>query len=210
MTKEMCQHFGKESTCKSRLFSLYYKPFYITFITKHIMFNFQGLTNSQIQVTDIKVMAASKVKLGQSALDFLKLNDDARRIVVDKDLTSGKLYIASVPVTKDDKGNVTSPGRSVSKDGVFGHQAISHTLGGQYSEWEIKKESGQEFQGITYYEIVETVNGERKRSEISGKETEQEKMDNIKANMLQNFDEVIEDDAVTTKVDTDLTTVGNF
>jgi hypothetical protein len=139
------------------------------------MFNFQGLTNTQIQTTDIKVMAANRIKLGQPALNFLDLAD--ARVVVDKDLSSGKLYIAAVPVEKNEEGKVISTGRPVNKDGVFGHQTISHVLGGQYSEWEINKDSGQEFQGVTYYEITETVNGAEKRAELNkaaGLSTEEE------------------------------------
>lgn len=133
------------------------------------MFNFQGLGSTQIQTTDIKVMSASKIKLGQPLMDFLELNPETSRVFIDKDVTSNKFWIAAIPVVTDpsDAKKVISAGKKISADGSFGNANINYALGGQYSEYSVSKSEGVESDGITYYPLTKTVDGATKRAELA-------------------------------------------
>lgn len=132
------------------------------------MFNFTGEMNSQIQLVDIKIMANNRIKLGQPAVDLLELDDtDAKRLFLEKDRMSNRYWIAAIPVEKDADDNVISKGKKINKNGAFGHQTLNHALGGQYSEWTISRDEVQEFEGVNYYPINQTVIGAKKRAELA-------------------------------------------
>jgi len=123
------------------------------------MFNFVGIQKSKIvQKEDIKVFANNAVKVGDNAIKKLGLNRVEHRLFIDKDI-SGKMYIAAMPIVKNEEGKVVSAGRQLNDNYRFTHARIANELGDNHSAWMIQGE-GQEFEGVVYYEIVQTVKGE--------------------------------------------------
>lgn len=123
------------------------------------MFNFVGIQKSKIiQKEDVKVFANNAVKLGDNAIKKLGLNRVEHRLFIDKDI-SGKMYVAAMPIVKNEEGKVVSAGRQLNDNHRFTHARIANELGDNHSVWMIEGE-GQEFEGVTYYEIVQTVKGE--------------------------------------------------
>ena len=130
------------------------------------MFNFQGTSAKQIQTIAIKVLSAPRVKLGTPAMEILGFGHNTHRLFIDKDLNTKKIYIAAIENVTNEEGKVISGGRPVNKEGNFGHAGTNHLLGGQYSEWDIDVESAMEVDGVTYFELTESVNGADKRAEL--------------------------------------------
>lgn len=128
------------------------------------MFNFQNLTNTRgtgistnANEADIKVFANNRIRVNLTGRAKIGLEGD-RNILIQKNMEDNKLYIASVD--KD-----SGVGRPVNNKGEFNHALLNEQLGGQHSEWEIVGE-GNEFQGVKYFELQQTKNGEEERNKI--------------------------------------------
>lgn len=135
------------------------------------MFNFDSLenvTNKLIQLSDVKVFANDKIRIGEDARKKLNLTE-GRNIIIQR--AGSTLVIAS---TAADSGN----GRSVNTKGEFMHQGLAHILGGAKSEWAITGD-GQTHPatGDVYYALENTVNGaqERAKNPVSDDEAKEEK-----------------------------------
>lgn len=161
-------------------------------------FNFAGLATKRIAKVDLKVLAGSRFKLGTEAMELLGITgDDTVRLFLDKDISSGKFFVAGIPVVKqevDGKEKVVTPGMYVNKDGIFSQGTLNLALGGQHTELEILKDTAIENGGVTYYQINETVNGATKRAEIEKNSAE--------ALALENQTEMFTEEKVETPVDT--------
>ena len=60
------------------------------------MFNFQGLSKQKtVENFDVKVLAASRIKLSQNAKNTISLTDD-KQVFLDKDVTTNSFWIAAV------------------------------------------------------------------------------------------------------------------
>lgn len=127
------------------------------------MFNFQGISSTRVQSSDIKVLGNSRIKLSQTALDFLGLNPETHRLFIDKDFKTSQIYVAAIAIITEG-AKVTSAGLKVNADGCFGNANVHGHLKGQHSEWKISKE-GTTFDGVTYYPIEMTLDGDIKRKE---------------------------------------------
>ena len=127
------------------------------------MFNFQGISSTRVQSSDIKVLGNSRIKLSQTALDFLGLNPETHRLFIDKDFKTSQIYVAAIAIVTEG-AKVISAGLKVNADGCFGNANVHGHLKGQHSEWKISKE-GTTFDGVTYYPIEMTLDGDIKRKE---------------------------------------------
>ena len=127
------------------------------------LFSFMGLTNKQIQQSDIKLGGNNSIKLSPDAIAKISLIPDTTRLFIDRNALDKKFYIAAIPVVRNDKGVVVSPGRPASADGKLSHQQLHAILGAEHSEWMIKGEAIED-EGISYFEIVQTVDGATKRN----------------------------------------------
>ena len=132
------------------------------------MFNFQGTSQKQIQTIAVKVLSSPRIKIGVTAKELLGMTEE-HNLFIDKDLTTNKIWMAAIPVVKNEEGKTISMGRPVNKDGQFGHAGTNHLLGGQHSEWEIDAESKVTNEGVDYYSLVQTVDGSIKRAELAAK-----------------------------------------
>jgi hypothetical protein len=131
-------------------------------------FNFAGLSTKRISKVDVKVLSGSRFKLGTEAMELLGITgDDTVRLFLDKDITSGKFYIAGIPVQKNEEDKIVTPGLYVNKDGIFSQGTLNHALGGKHTELEILKNEGIQNGEVTYYGLKENVNGAQKRDEIA-------------------------------------------
>ena len=118
------------------------------------MFNlssFENITNkvATFNEADVKVFAGNKIRLGKKATDTLNLVE-GRNVIILKS-AEGQVVIASTDAE-------TKQGRPINKNREFSHGNIADSLNGHHSEWSIQGE-GQEFNGDTYFELVETVHG---------------------------------------------------
>lgn len=137
------------------------------------MFNlasFENITNkvATFNEADVKVFAGNKIRLGKKAADKLNLVE-GRNVIILKS-AEGQVVIASTDAE-------TKQGRPVNKNREFSHGNIADSLNGHHSEWSIQGE-GQEFNGDTYFELVETVHGPDVIAENEAKvEAEEEQLD---------------------------------
>lgn len=136
------------------------------------MFNlasFENITNkvATFNEADVKVFAGNKIRLGKKAADTLNLIE-GRNVIILKS-AEGQVVIASTDAE-------TKQGRPVNKNREFSHGNIADSLNGHHSEWSIQGE-GQEFNGDTYFELVETVHGPtvvaELEAQVAAKEEEQ-------------------------------------
>lgn len=132
------------------------------------MFNFENVTNTRgggaLQLQDVKVFAAGKIRIGVDARKKLGLTE-GKHVLVQRDKGTEKLYIAGVDAE-------SGLGREVNEEGNFTHKTISHLLGGPNSVWKING-NGTEFQGVIYFEMEQTVNGQvADKAELTTEEDE--------------------------------------
>ena len=106
------------------------------------MFNFQGLAGQKtVENFDIKVLAASKIKLSAKAVETIGLKETTG-VFMDKETTTGIFWIAAVP-----------GGKSLSKQNTFGHKVLNQSLGEQ-TEWDIDVAGVKEFEGVQYFPLT--------------------------------------------------------
>ena len=116
------------------------------------MFNFQGLAGQKtIENFDVKVLAASKIKLSLNAKEIIGLTEETG-VFIDKDVTSNNFWIAAVK----------EGGKTLSKGNTFGHKVLNLSLG-EGTEWNIDVSGVMEHDGVKFFPlslieaVVETV-----------------------------------------------------
>lgn len=135
------------------------------------MFNFENVTNTKGAgiLKDLELFSQNKLRIGTEAAKKIGLDIDTKDVLIQRDKTSGKFFIAAV----DKESGV---GKSVNDNKgklEFTHVTLHTLLGGKHSEWEIVGE-GTEFQGITYFELQQTVDGAAERAKLATKEVEEQ------------------------------------
>ena len=95
------------------------------------MFNFdnvENVTNKQVELSDVKLFAGNKIRLGIDAVTKLGLNGNNTGVIIQK---AGDTFIIAGCVAE--AGN----GREVNKKGEFTHQGLHKLLGGWHTEYSI-------------------------------------------------------------------------
>jgi len=133
------------------------------------MFNFQGLSKQKtVENFDVKVLAASRIKLSENAKNTISLTDD-KQVFLDKDVTTDSFWIAAV----DENG------KKLTSTNTFGHKVLNQALG-EGTEWRIDVLNSKEHDGITYFplSLIETKE-ETKTEETSMKAEELDKVESV-------------------------------
>lgn len=106
------------------------------------MFNFQGLSKQKtVENFDVKVLAASRIKLSQNAKNTISLTDD-KQVFLDKDVTTNSFWIAAVQEN----------GKKLTSTNTFGHKVLNQALG-ENTEWKIDILNSKEHDGVTYFPL---------------------------------------------------------
>lgn len=109
------------------------------------MFNFQGLAGQKtVENFDVKVLAASKIKLSVNAKEIIGLTEETG-VFIDKDVTSNNFWIAAVK----------EGGKTLSKGNTFGHKVLNLSLG-EGTEWNIDVSGVQDFNGTKFFPLTLT------------------------------------------------------
>lgn len=118
------------------------------------MFNFNDFeneTNKNVQLSDIKVFANNKIRLGKPVIATIGLTE-GKRLIITKNNKSGQVAIYAT--------ELEGLGRAVNTKGEFTHQNVATILGGQHSEWALNGEGVENpTTGDVWFELKETVKG---------------------------------------------------
>lgn len=134
------------------------------------MFNFnefENVTNKQIQLADVKVFAANKIRIGEDAYSKLGLTED-------KTLVISRNKQGDVAIYATEQEGI---GRKLNAKKEFSHQTISHILGGQHSEWTLEGEGVvNPATGDKWFALEQTTSGEDVKKELAevANETEED------------------------------------
>jgi len=137
------------------------------------MFNFENVTNTKgggaLQSEDVKVFSNNRIRFGSNARKKIGLEEN-KLVLVQRDKTSGKLFIAAV-----EEG--AGMGRPVDAEGGLVHKTVSALLGGKGSVWSIGE--GTPFNGVTYFEMVKENNHSDEVTDITEESVEEEVSDDL-------------------------------
>jgi hypothetical protein len=143
---------------------------------------FANLATTQLSSADVKLYKNASIKISPEAISLLGINKD-NRLFLDKHPMAGKFFIAAVSATFDKEGKEVVFGKKLNDNNSFSNKTLHAFLGGELSEWDIDKDNAQEGEDangekVTYYALVEKVNGEERRKELAEESENADKAEN--------------------------------
>lgn len=142
--------------------------------------DFSNVVSKQLPKADVCCMKNGNIKISPILVDFLNITEE-NRLFIEKNVSTGKYYVACVPVLKDEEGKEIAFGKALSKSNSFRNTTLNTILGGELSGYNIDREdfadadpSDEEMKNVRFYALKEVFNGaaERKAAENTRKETQ--------------------------------------